>query len=85
MFLRIGDQQFALVPGGVFAMGGTAFRAPAGRYAPADETAFLQRYLQHLEREITDVDHRLAMIAEDTAVPAIEPQPEPARTAAHAG
>jgi hypothetical protein len=85
MFLRIGDQQFALVPGGVFAMGGTAFRAPIGRYAPADETAFLQTYLQHLEREITDVDHRLATIADGLTAPAIEPQPESHRTAAHAG
>jgi hypothetical protein len=85
MFLRIGDQQFGLLPGGFFAMGCTAFRPAVGTYTPAGEIAFLQRYIQHLEREMTDIDHRLAMISEPSAAPTIEPVAAPARPSVSAG
>jgi hypothetical protein len=86
MFLRIGDQQFGLLQGGFFAMGCTTFRPAVGAYAPATEIAFLERYLQHLERELTDVDQRLASLDETRGAPAIEANPEaPARPAAKVG
>lgn len=75
MFLRIGDQQFGLLPGGFFTMGCTPLRPPVGTYAPATEIAFLQRYVEHLEREMTDLDHRLAMLGEAGA-PVIERTPD---------
>jgi hypothetical protein len=80
MFLRIGDQQFGLIPGGIFSMGCTSFRPAVGTYSPATEVAFLQRYLQHLEREMSDVDQRLTMLGE-TGAPPIERTPAPGRAA----
>ena len=82
MFLRIGDQQIGWIPGGLFIMGATPFRPPFGRYDPAGDVQFLQKYAQHLTLEIVDVDKRLAMLQETTSTaPEIEPQAEIRRTA----